>query len=425
MCKIVGVTGKVSALLAAAIVAAIVALGADAAAQSRVGVVARAAADPPVSPSLVAEAFEAVVGDTATLLVEPRIELTGVLRERLGVFRRAVELSDEGWRAYIELEPEFAEARLAQARQRAVDALDLDGGRELVAEISVRLGAVRLFRGRRDEADEDFRLAAILDPDRPITDAEFRPDVVEAFERATAVAPGVATLAIASPRGAAVEVDGAAAGTAPVSVEVTVGHHVLVVRAAGKVPYTGIVEVGAAGQRVSLELQTDELASALREPLTVGTAEQQAKLRVEAALIHGELDAFVIAAPIWRHGAPALLGQRCEGVPIQCTEVVEIGFADPADLRTAAAELWSALAERRNKLRFPPTLLVDARLTRGEPRPGTTIPGNERAWWKNKWLWIGVGAVALGATSYLVFAGDDPAETIIGLDPCDFGGDCF
>ena len=416
---------RVTRTLAAAVAAVIAVLAPDAAAQSRVGIVVRAGADPPVSPSEVGEAIEAVVGESATLRIEPRIRASGVLRERLKSFPRARQLAEEGWRAYKEVEPAFAESRLSQGRQRAAEVLDLQGGAELVAEISLRLGAVRLSRGRTSEAEDDFRLAAALDPNREVTTAEFRPNVVESFERARSASATPARLEIVAPAGAKVEVDGVDAGAAPVTVETTAGYHAVVVRGEAARPWSGIAVVPEGGDRLEVELEPDELAGALAHPLAVGTDETAAQLRVEARIIHGELDGFVLAAPIWRRGAPALIGQRCEGVPVMCTAVVEIGFASADDTRSVAAQLWTELAKAREALRFPPTLLEDARLTRGETRPGTNGVTRGSAWWKNKWLWVGVGAAALGAASYFVLSRDDETNTIIDVEPCQFGGICM
>jgi len=430
MCMILIVRGMQHRLALA--LAGILALCGEAAAQEqpRVGVVVRAGADPPVSASAVLAAVDSVVGDAAELLAEPRFHADSVLRERLVPFKRARQLADEGWRAYHEVEPAFAESRLVQARQRALEVVDLQGGPELFAEISLRLGAVRLSRGRASEARSDLRLAARMAPDRAVTHAEFRPTVVALYTAAKADEGSRAGLTVDAPAGADVFIDGvsvggaADAGAAGIATEVTVGHHVVGVHKRGYHARARIVVVSGRGERVAVVLERDELAAALDAPLELGVAEAEAELRVEAATIYGELDAYVLIAPAWRRGAPALLAQRCERVPTRCTEVVEVGFGDSDGLGAAAQRMWRALAERRGSRRFPPTLLVDARLTRGEPRPGTIRRDPHRAWWKSGWLWAGVGTAAVAASAWVLLSQDDRTDTVITLEPCGFGGAC-
>lgn len=394
----------------------------------RIAVVARAGADPPVSASALAAALGARVGESAQILVDPRFTVEAVLRERLAPFARARQLSDEGWRAYHEVEPGFAESRLVQARRVALEVADLQGGPELLAEISLRLGAVRLYRGRSDEARADLRLAVTLAPDRAVTRSEFRPAVVELYDEARGAPAESGRLAVAAPEAAQLEVDGARVDDPGGELALAVGHHLIVVRSRGHRPEARIVDVSLDVQRIEVALERDELAAALAEPLEIGLAEQDAALRVEAATLHGELVAFVLLAPVWRRGAPALIGQRCEAVPTRCTEVVEVGFTAPADLPAAVDRLWASLTERRGARRFPPTLLVDARLTRGEPRPapgGGPMPDDEpRAWWKSGWLWAGVGTAAVATSAWLLLSQDVTVDTVITLDPCRFGGAC-
>ena len=64
------------------------------------------------------------------------------------------------------------------------------------------------------------------------------------------------------------------------------------------------------------------------------------------------------------------------------------------------------------------------RLTRGESRPGTVRGGRDRAWWKNGWLWVGVGTVAVAASTWVLLSQDDQTDTIITIEPCGFGGAC-
>ena len=97
-------------------------------------------------------------------------------------FRRVREQIDEGWRAYLRVQFDFAQSRLASARTAAEQLVALPGGAALYADASLRLGAVLGHAGRTAEAQASLALALALDPDRPITLAEFSPDIVTAVD---------------------------------------------------------------------------------------------------------------------------------------------------------------------------------------------------------------------------------------------------
>lgn len=348
-----------------------------------------------------------------------------VPKERIDRFERAEKLAAEGWRAYLAAKPTTALSRLGEARAEAAALLDLDGGRELYADLSVRMGAVKLALGR--DAADDFRLAAALDPAREVTDAEFKPAVVERFAAVRGERRGSARLRIESePAGAAIELDGRLAGAAPVTVEAEIGLHVVVARKAGRMARAEVVAVAPAAPAVRLQLDDDPLAAAV----TAGTAgfklgreERAAAVIAGAVLAYGELDALLLVGTVWRRGAPALVGQLCRGaVPARCGKVVEIGYARPGDLPRAAVALWRAA--RAAPGRFPATLLGDARLVSREPPPGTGVAGGgeRRRWWRSPWLWVGLGGAALAVTAGLLVTGDDEVEPVVVGDPCDFGG---
>jgi hypothetical protein len=348
-----------------------------------------------------------------------------VPRARLERFARAEELAREGWRAYLEARPTFAISRLGDARAEAAALLDLDGGLELYADLSIRIGAARLALGRDDEADLDFRLAAALDPEREVTDAEFKPAVVVRYAAARAARPGAVRQRIDSaPGGAAIEVDGRRIGTAPVEVDLEPGLHVIVARAPGLAARAEAI--ATSGQPVTLELDPDPLAAAVvhgTKGMVVGRDEAAATEVAVALMVYGELDALLVTASIWRRGAPVLLGQLCRsGAPTRCGRVVEIGYQRPADLPRAAARLWRET--RRAPARFPLTLLGDERLVRRELAPGQGPPvvGGGRGWWQRPWIWIGVSSVALAVAAGFLVVGDDEVEPVIVGNPCDFGG---
>ena len=408
-----------------------------AAAQSRVvGLVVYAPEGAPASRDQIGEALgRAASADGWT--ADPRpfahaavaLGAGAVPRARLERFARAEDLAAEGWRAYLAARPTTAVSRLGDARAEAASLLDLDGGLELYADLSVRIGAARLALGRDDAADEDFRLAARLDPEREVTDAEFKPAVVQRYSAARAGRPGNAPQRIESqPAGAAIEVDGGAVGRAPVTVDLAIGHHVVVARAGGRVARAEVIDAAPGAPVLRLDLDPDPAAAAVAAGTAgfkLGREERAAAVTAGAVLAYGELDVLFLVGTVWRRGAPALLGQICRGgVPARCGRVIEIGYARPADLPRAAARLWRAA--RAATGRFPATLLGDARLVSREPGPGEAggVPGGgeRRRWWRSPWLWVGLGSAALAITAGFLVAGDDAIEPVVVGDPCAFGG---
>ncbi len=163
-----------------------------------------------------ADATQRIVPDAIT---EARgaVAAGAVPIEQLIHFRSVRDAIDEGWRAYLRVSVEFAASRLAAARQDAEALVALPGGAELYADASLRLGAVLLQQGRGDEGRAVIALAVALIPARPVTLAEFAPDVVDAAAAAHAAArlPTQHVRVASSPAGAHLEVDGVDRGSGP------------------------------------------------------------------------------------------------------------------------------------------------------------------------------------------------------------------
>ncbi len=428
----------------AVVVAAAAGSAAPVWAQEQVGVIGHWAKVAPESAEAVRDAVAAALGGGA--VADPFARARGGIdagatpAPRLEGFAGAARLMDEGWRAYQKVQKSYARSRLIEARRVAEEVLDLEGGRELYAEVSLRLGLVLFDGGEMAEAGDLFRLARRLDPAREIGTSEFHPDVVKAIETAAAAAAPVHRVAIevglegGGGGGAAVEIDGKALGSAPVTVEIDAGQHVLVVRRPGHVPRGQAILVPAGdGAPVRVTLERDPGAAAVlagEGALAVERSEGDARVALDGLLLWGELDAVVMAAAVWRRGQPALLGQLCEspgGAPLRCTQVEEIGFPAGA-LAAGARELVARLRKGRGGRSFAPYLLTDRRLVDGEKAPGTgPINGNgggKGGWIRNPYLWVGVGAVALAAGAWALFGGEDTVTPVIGSEPCMWTSTC-
>jgi hypothetical protein len=349
--------------------------------------------------------------------------------DRLDGFARVEALAGEGWRGYLEARFADAAARLDEARRAAIPLLDLAGANEMVADLSLRLAAVELALGRDREAELDLRLAALLDPQRAVTDAEFKPAVVARYRAVRSGArPRWPRRVEVDPAGAVVEVDGRAAGTAPLDVELEEGIHVLVARAPGRAPRGELVAVGGREPSgIRLDLAPEALSAAATgaaSALRIGEGAARATEAARAVIAAGELDGMLVAASVWRRGRPALLGQLCRGEPPACGAPVEVGYGGPDRLAAAAVELWHEAWRASGGHRL--TLLADARLVHREPGPAPPLPDRrERAggFWQSRWLWVGIGglAVSVVAAGLVLGSGGGDLEWTISSDGCQFG----
>lgn len=401
------------ALLCACAIAIAVprAAGADGA-----GVIAAAGPDRAAVAEAVARALAAAGRGrvAADAIADARAALAAgaVPAEDLARFRSVREQIDEGWRAYLRVAVENAQLRLAGARTEAESLLALPGGAEVYADAALRLGAVLGHLGRKAEAQAVLALAVALDPERPITLAEFSPDVLDAVEAAKRAPAPIRRLRIAtSPPGALIRVDGADVGRSPVDVEVVRGQHVVVARAPLHRPAVQGVVVDEAAASVTLALVPDDAAVRLAAGAERGLSEPAAQALIDAALRFADLDEVVVVADTTRRGAPTLLVQRCAGAPARCSAVVELGYGDRAGLAAAARAAWDAA--RTGELRYPPVVLGD----RGG-RPG----GPERCkLCRSPWLWTGVGVAVVAGVALTISAvsGAKPAP-VVGVDPSQF-----
>jgi hypothetical protein len=148
----------------------------------------------------------------------------------------APPLDDEAQLQKAQAKRKAAEANLLQRnfREAAIDAVD---GQEfllhvtprkaltLYADLALALGQSRLGEKRDAEAREAFALTYRLDPRRTLDELHYLPEVVQIFEAAKKVTPGVGTITV---RGVGrVWIDGEDVGEAPGEFKASVGRHVV------------------------------------------------------------------------------------------------------------------------------------------------------------------------------------------------------
>jgi hypothetical protein len=329
-------------------------------------------------------------------------------------FRRVREAIDEGWRAFVRVQVELAASRLAVARTDAESLVAYPGGAVLYADAALRLGAVLEHQGRSAEGHAAISLALALDPDRPITLAEFSPDVVAAVDAVRTAARPTRTVQLTSePAGASIAVDGKELGRTPLDADLALGQHVVVAQLPLHEARALAIALDAASPAVVvLDLAPDPAATRLAEGATIGLPDEGARELVEATLRYADLDEVVVVAAVQRRGGPALLVQRCAALPVRCTAVVEVGYAEPSGLPAATREAWQAT--RQADLRYPPSVLADARTSGGPVDDHCKLC-------RSPILWGSIGAAALIGTIVIiaVVSGSRPPPTV-GVDPSQF-----
>ena len=380
-----------------------------------VGIVAASASG--VERGAVADAFaQAIGGHVRTDAIgDARAALAAgaVPIEELARFRRVRDLIDEGWRAYLRVSVDFAQSRLAAARTDAEALAALPGGAELYADASLRLGIVLGQLGRTADAQAALQLALALDPERPITPAEFSPEVIAAVDAARAQPRQTREVAIASdPPGAMVAVDGADVGLAPLHAQLALGQHVIVARAPEMVPHAQAIAVDERTTEVHVVLDRDTATARLAEGARVGLADAATQELADATLRFADLDELVLVAASDRRGGEALLVQRCAGLPVKCSAVVELGYGDRAGLAAAARAAWQAV--HAAELRYPPSVL-------GDPRVAGERVVRRCEWCRSPWLWSGVGAAAVvGTIAVIAIVSASKPPPIVSVDPSQY-----
>jgi hypothetical protein len=383
-----------------------------------IGVIA--ASSEPADRAGVAAAMAAAVGQGTPRVVEDAVGVAraGVAAGAVPVailekFRRVQTAIDEGWRAFVRVQVELAASRLAVARTDAEALVTYPGGNVIYADASLRLGAVLAHLGRTAESQAALTLGLALDPERPISLAEFSPDVVAAVDAVRTLGRPVRAVKLTSePPGASITVDGKDVGTAPISVALGVGQHVVVARHPLHAPRALATSVNDTTTEIALELAPDPAWSQLAGGATLGLPDRDAQQLVDASLVYADLDEVVLVVETRRRGGGVLLAQRCAGLPARCTAVVEVGHGDASGRAAGAREVWSTL--RTADLRYPPSVLADKRLDGG--------PVDDRCkLCRSPVLWVSVGAaVAVGTVVAVVLLSGSRPPPVVAIDPSQY-----
>ena len=245
-------------------------------------------------------------------------------------------------------------------------------GREALVDLFLYRALARTETGNTAGAWDDFVRAATLDPSRILDPARFRPSAVKSFTLAIDAvkkrAPVVMT--VVAPAGSKITVDGRPSGGARVSDPLLPGEHYVWVERPSASPFGRLVTLATA---IELPVPEDPAVP----PADAELARRAARL--------GSGPLLVVA--LRRDGGVAVVEMRSVG-PRGSTlrGMVRLGESPASGARDLEASVARALRAMKSEL-----------VQRVGGRPGPTGPGPRERWYKNRWLWLGIGVVATAA----------------------------
>lgn len=264
-------------------------------------------------------------------------------------------------------------------------------GRDALVDLFLYRALARTETGNTAGAWDDFVRAATLDPTRILDPARYRPSAVKSFTLAATEVKKRAAVAftVTAPAGSKIHIDGRPSGGDRANESLLPGEHYLWVDRPSAAPFARVVTLAAPTQ--------------VPVPEDAAAPPDDAELARRAARL-GSGPLLVVA--LRRDGGIGLVEMRSVG-PHGSTlrGVLRLGPSPEASARDLEAAVARALRGMRGELARA------ARPAGGKPPP-------ER-WYKNRWLWLGVGVVVgAAALSPFVFdssSGDSPTDAA--LDP--------
>lgn len=325
----------------------------------------------------------------AAILIGPVFDEDSVALESA---RRA--LTDAG-DALARFELSVAAARAAAGQAELNNVQPTAAATRLYAELAFVLGQAKLSDGDGPAARSSFLLTQRLAPDWTLDPARYLPDVIAAFRQARRSGGGRVPLQIRG-QGTAY-VDGQLAGTAPLSMDVAPGAHVVHLFGPNRLARGARIEVTPTtpavvvlpDARASLSVivaRARRAAIAANDPtgLTTAVAQIARLIGVGDVVVLSRSTDSVLTAQAWRDRPPGA------------------GRIHVATGNAVAATLLDLAPPTVEELALPPPLVI-----RRQPDP---------AWYRRRWVQVSLvsGALAVIATALVINATAD--EGTIGLD---------
>jgi len=257
---------------------------------------------------------------------------------------------------------------------RAVEVPPSDETTKLLADLAFVRGLARFDIGDNTGAVADFMLVHRLDAGRALDPVKYVPEVIALFEKA-AKPPAMTSLDIEAPAGGDVWIDGKRLGPAPVTAQVSIGLHAIVVTGERLVTRGQVVEAiaGGATARVdAAEASVTMIIHRLRRRLAEATTDQE-RADATSALVRtvGAQDAIVVGRSsgvvvTWIYsGRTAELGVPQRGTDIEAKEVVKP--------------------------------LRPLRLPRPRGDQFSKVPGPPLPWYRRRWVQVSIGGTIVAS----------------------------
>ena len=324
----------------------------------------------------------------AVALTEPPTESDSAwTREELGLFSEIEAALLDARELTARFDEAGALSVLHAARERLTRSLDLPFAHAWLAELQVQEGLHAAQLGQWGLSETALSRAASLDPRRVLQAAEAPPAVIElamAIARARADQSPSRARVLSEPEQAQVWLDGQQLGTTPANLEVAPGVHVLVVRAAGHVPYARLLELPP-GQRPPIEISLAPTRTEQARRALVA-----ARTRPAAALDAARTLSRQLGSPVWLFRAESASGAT--GAALRCAD---------GDCRVAA-------------------LLNTQSPTRPHGSDNATIVQRQKRWWKRWPMWLAVTVAVAGGAATIAVTGRDSSprqERVLTVDP--------
>jgi len=298
-------------------------------------------------------------------------------------------LYSEAKKALMNFDDQVARVKLQLARAALCESPRLLTERILLTDTHLLGGLIALSSGQAAEAEQDFTLAALLEPDRVLHPGLFPPDVVQAFEAAkqrVAAQPHGALVVETRPAATSIYVDGTFRGQAPVVIErLPAGPHYVTAAAPNRGARTRVVEVTSGHSAPLLIFVPDSTGAPLGELLVSYRDTPEDIIHAEKLLAGAGADLVV-----------AIGAERSTGALRRDDDVVvvaEITRNAEIDLSDHAASLLHAVetAARGGEEIAASAPAAPTTVTGTDPasRP---VPDDEEEAPPPPWIWAAVGA---------------------------------
>jgi hypothetical protein len=266
-----------------------------------------------------------------------------------------------------------------------------------LAEVHLGLGTAHQALGQDAEAEREYRMVLLLEPEHRLDEGIFSPLVVERFDRvrerlATSLRGSVSLLS--RPAGAEVLMDGRPVGETPITIPgVLPGDHYFSMRADGYRTWSGVLEVRPGGvERQEVFLAEGERIERVRLRQRLGQAGVAGARAADADSLARGLGVTRLVLVSFDHpgGQPML---RAGAFRAGGREVLAAGVfqGEPAQVEGLIGRLRAWLRGQAGAFDVPALEGPGG----GEQPPAVEEP----AWYERWWVWTLVGVVVLGAAA--------------------------